>query len=491
MVRAFDAFGQFSFQSHFFLVLNSKKKSNFSNRIFSISSPAILKAPFIAHGVPIDSDQNDLFDALDDFSLVIILEKLSRRDLMNLGTMNPRISQLIKDFDILPDSSIKKSRLLIKLGVRKTPEAHYFPIIERDVANIMCDSLECILKLLNVYCYAFDRLDFTIDYASGPDSNATQTVVDYIKRYCSTTEQKVRILNAGDSIAELAGLTATSVTIHGPEKPVNFTINAYFPRVKRLTIRIGTEYALNEHLPHLRHFELIDTSCEHFDLRAFGALNPRIRSLELDPCQGLDKLHEVNAIFPNLEEFVLTPRITYSENSSLRRLPRPTDTPIRFQNVKIYTIDLSGGLGDVFHACYFRLFAYIQFEQLESLKYISSLNIYGENRNVDFVGQYKQLRILDCSLFEIFYEEIWRLLGSLPNLKEISIKPRRERPYRDDFLRLMEVTSLETIRVSLDPGAVHQFRNLTLPERWVLEPPPVSQLGLAYFKSLTFSRKLF
>lgn len=432
----------------------------------------------------IDSDPDDPFNTLDDYSLVNILEKLNQHDLTTVGSIYPRVRQLIAEFGILPESSMKESRLLIIIGLRKLPDAHYYPMAESDEATKLCTGFECILNTLKVYCYVFNQLDITLNYAAQFNSSLAQRVVDYASDYCSTTVQKVQVQNVGDSIAKFTASSASIVDIHRPEKLKQFSISRSFPRVERLSIRIDNAFAIAEHLPHLKHLELVDKSCENFDLKAFAAMNPQVNSVKLDLCNGIDSLREVNAIFPHLEALHYAPRIIVRLDEPLRRTI-DTDNIVRFRNVKNYTIGLAGDFDKLFHLYQFPLLQSIHFDQLESLKYISLGSIYGKPESLDFVTQYTQLRSLDCSSYGMSYDEVWRLVLSMPSLRKLTFRPRRDLTYRVDILRMMAETDLETIRVWMD-GDVATLRNATLPDRWVLSPV---QPRISYSTALTFTRK--
>lgn len=147
-----------------------------------------------------------------------------------------------------------------------------------------------------------------------------------------------------------------------------------------------------------------------------------------------------------------------------------------------YTIDLLGYYGQVFPANSFAHLQSIRFDALQSLTFISSWGING-NDIVDLVGHYKELVRLDCSSSGVTYEEMWRLLGSLPRLREITVRHRTEYVYREDLVRLMEETNLDTIRVLMAAQSVNTYRGYTLPEKWHLH---AAQHRTMHSRTLTY-----
>lgn len=146
--------------------------------------------------------------------------------------------------------------------------------------------------------------------------------MDYLNRYCAGVPQKVHIINGKGSIGDFEAQHVTGLTIIHPDKFTAFSIRAQFPRLTELSVRIDGLFAINEHLPHLKHFELLDAACGRFDLPAFAVRNPRNRSVKLDLCAGLGNVELVAEMFPHLESFHYAPKQISAQSPVPRRMPR-------------------------------------------------------------------------------------------------------------------------------------------------------------------------
>lgn len=349
---------------------------------------------------------------------------------------------------------------------------------------------EVVLATLKTSCFAVGRLHLLLDYNQPLNGDKVREVVDYVNRHCAAVPQKWHILSAKGSVVEFTAFNVTSVNIRHPERLNNFAINARFPALAELSMRIDAPFAINEHLPHLKHFELLDRACGRFDLRTFAALNPQIRSAKLDLCEGMDRLYEVNAVFPHLEALHYSPRIFRTaiqlSHTPQWSLPKQQHKMVRFPKVTSFTVGLFGDFDQLFHDHNFATLQSVQFDRLDALKYISSYSIYGSSGTIDFVGQHKELKSLDCSSYGIAYEEVWRLVRSLANLKVIIMRPNEEHEHQENVLRLMAETHLMGIRVWIDDAAADGLRNVTLPGQWTLES---DQPKSVQSTALTFTRK--
>lgn len=437
----------------------------------------------------------DIFNKLDDYSLLVILEKLEYSDLATVASISARSNKLILDYNLLSKFGIKGATLHIEVaGKNQLLEALYRPIGESRT-KVLCAGYNRILATLKAFCPAFDQLHLTLNYFHPHEIDSTREIVDHVNRYCATVSQKMMIKYTTASIEEFIMQNTSSIMIHNPEKLTNFSLNKRFPQVERLTILIDKVFVISENLPHLKHFELLDSKCGHFDLKTFGELNPQIDSVKLDLCEELYNLRDVNDIFPDLVSLYYKP--IRSVTSEVRRAlddSKESSQSIRFRNIKRYTIDLFHYYyhdyrqdDDAFHADTFARLSSIQFDQLESLEYITVDRFYS-NGQMDFVAQYKQVTRLDYSSYGMSYKEIWRLIDALPNLSEIIITPSEDPMFHDDFLQLMMQTNLDTIRVFIDNAMVDAFLSLNLPGQWFL---CTDAYILSYYSSgrcLTYTR---
>lgn len=445
----------------------------------------------MANQLPFDSHQIDVFDKLDDYSLLNILDKLNYGDLMNAASAIPRISQLLWGYNFALKLRIESATLYIEVeGEYQLLEALYRPVGESRT-KVLCAGHAHILATLATFCPAFGQLELTLNYFHPHNVDATQKLIDAVNRYCATVPQKVTIKNGGGSIAEFTAQHATSVMVHNPEKLANFSMHAHFPQVERLTIFVDRRFAIPERLPHVKHFELLEGACGHFDLRTFAALNAQIRSVKLDLCDGLDSVREVNEIFPDLLSLYYKPK--RMEGHAVRRQSEG-DQLVRFANVTSYTIDLFHYYyyhyqqdDDAFHAHNFAKLSLIQFDRLDALEYITVDRFYRDGQ-VGLVTQYEEVTRLDYSSYGMAYEEVWRLVEAMPMLTEIRIRLNERPGDHRDFLQLMEQTKLVTIRAFVDDAMVDAFRTLILPERWLLSADGLISSNYGSGQCLTFKR---
>lgn len=247
-----------------------------------------MKALSAADWIP---SEVDAFDELDEYSLLGILEKLEFGDLAILASMNPRINRLIWEYNLCPWFNPTNETLYIQI-FDEIPSASIAKRIP------LCNGQRNVLATLKAFCPMFSRLSLYYENAFLPSENSITEIMEHINRYCATVPQQIRIGNTGDGIKEFVATNAGTVSILFPETVRDFSIGAYFPQVEVLSIKIEKSFAINEHLPHLKRLELEDSG-HKFELRAFAELNPQIRSVRLDWCEGWQYMQQVNEFLPN------------------------------------------------------------------------------------------------------------------------------------------------------------------------------------------------
>lgn len=406
-----------------------------------------------------------MLDSLDEFSLLSILEEVAIYvDLATIAAASPRLNQLIWDHNFISKFNIKNAHLRIEIeGRGQVPEALYTPVDELSVQEL-CGGHDNILATLKAFCPAFGQLELALNYMLPHDSDYAVTVVDYVNRYCTAVPQKLIIKWPENPVHEFTAPNVSSVRIEAPEKLTEFSIATYFPQVQELSIRNHDYFTTTEHLPHLKFLELSDENCGHFNFRAFAEKNPQITSVKLDLCEGLDILHEVNELLPNLVSLSYKPKV------DIERVMPPRNGEsvqlVRFRNVRDYTIDFGWFFRDSQRSDdYFGNFSSIRFEQLEDIKYIAGpdFDIYSQ---MNFVGQYKEVVSLDFSSFWMSYDEVSYLVNLLPNLRNISIRLKDQPTNHNIFFRLMEETRLDVIRIWMRSQLAEELHGLTLPGQW-------------------------
>lgn len=302
--------------------------------------------------------------------------------------------------------------------------------------------------------------------------------------------KKVTIKNVDDSVELSIIPNVTSLVIVYPDKVDGAWIDKHFPRVERLTVNVIDTFAIKERLPHVKHFELTDLTCGHFDLKTFAEFNPHIGSVRLELCEGLVNLQQVNDIWPDLVSLHYTPkRCNDVRGPRVQDESQDSVRSIRFRNVTSYTLDLADRCyvpsDSHLDATAFAELSAIQFDRLEALTYLTAGHL-GTNDELDFVGQYKEVTNLDYRSLKLTPVHVWRLLAALPLLKEIAFQPDSRFTNRNnEFLRLMTASRLETIHALVDDSLAAKYRAFTLPEQWTLQS---DRSDPVFYRSLTFKR---
>lgn len=422
-----------------------------------------------------------------------IFECLAFPELAAVASLSPRNTELILKY-IIPSIGIENASLVLKIsGLDNIPRAIYPRAGEVGDFKHLCKGDDHVLATLKAFCPVFGELHVMLEYYYAPNSELVLNIIDHINRYCSTVPQKVTIRSGENSlIEEFTMPNVTSVDILFRYQPENFWIATHFPQIESLSIEIDDYFTIIENLPHLKHLTVSDETCSHFDLTAFAEVNPQVRSVKIDLCQGLRSLQELNECFPNLVSLYYRPK----EETDTR--PPLTDQngvqSVHFSNVKSYTIDLRDyyrnhwHLDSVIHEINFDRFKAIQFDRLESLEFIS-VGEFLSITQLDLVLQYKDLKSLDYRYSAVSYEQIWRLVDTMPRLKEIIVKPKGRLTDQEDVLRLMRETNLETIRVFLEEPFLDEFRGLDLPDGWHLDESTVQTVMNTFlFDEFTYKR---
>lgn len=315
-----------------------------------------------------------------------------------------------------------------------------------------------------------------LDYKYHFDTALTEKLAAKANAHCSSNiPQTVKLSGMKDPIGKFAFTYATEVRIMRPEEFNDFELAEWFPQVERFSINTYP-FHLNVHLPNLASFQLLGLKCGTFDLKSFGQRNPQIRSADLQICGQMENIAEVNELFPDLEALQLTLKRPGQAEESSELDRRSSVEFVRFRKVKSFTLDIShfnGGSKSVFS--YLGLNAEstaslklssILFDQLDSFKYITEVHFY-RNEQIDYVLQYQNVTSLDFSSIVMRYEEMKRLIESLPKLKEITLACSMTGA--ETFFRLMAETNLDTLNVRARDAERQDFLIFSaLPEQWSL-----------------------
>lgn len=443
-----------------------------------------------ANRIPLDADQTDLFDGLDDYSLLGILDMVGGfGDLVTLASLSPHARELIWSHNLISEYINKNGHLYIEIGGRNVGSL-WFNAVGFPTECLTTESYQ-VLATLKAFCPIFSRLFIHIDYVH-PLSDLPSKVMDYVNQYCSTVPQKLTLTrpNMNYYRAFTAG-NVSDVHIHWPQNIGVLPIAKHFPRVEKLHIKPVRNVTITDHLPHLKHLDIWEeNSCGYFNFRVFAEKNPQITSAKLVLCKGLDILQEVNELLPNLKSLNYIPQADFEHTMPVRER-NTTVQLVRFQNVKDYTINLQTYFEnheqhDSVYASNFAELSRIQFDQLERFEYIASRNSY-KSTQVQFAAQYKNVTSLTYASHGLRFEQVLYLVNSLPLLKEITFDPLLSQWMQGSLVRLMEENNLDTIHMDISNAIVQEFRTRTWPEQWDFI---IGEDGShVYSKLICFSRK--
>lgn len=438
---------------------------------------------------PLDSTELDIFDQLDDYSLLGVLDHLHFTDLLSLASMNARNRQLIVDHYILPEAGAHATLRVTISGHDLYTSGFYFG--HRNASDYSrLAGRASVFAALQVLCPISTDVQISLFFDQHFDAMLKQTVESYVHNHCAGVPQTVEMMGSSESLISIRLPHAKSVFIANPERFKRFDVAKSFPRVERLGVDVFRRFTLAQRLPHLTHFQVQDLTCGHFDLRAFGQKNPQIRSVALELCGQMGNIVEINELFPGLQSLRLKlrreqPTDEPDSKPFFQRLgsaigslfkqqkPRHSVESVRFRNVKKYTLDITGlysaahGVDEAVRLARDDLdkLSSIAFDKLESLTYKTRVGG-NSSAQIDFIAQYKDVKRLDFSSFALRYADMQRLVDSLPKLEDItlafSVTPA------EHFSRLMRETRLACVRVSVaDVFREHFIGQFTLPEQWI------------------------
>lgn len=422
-----------------------------------------------------------------------VLDWLDFGDLATVATMGRR------NYDIVHKHYLPKFKLTGKIVVVDISEVdermtmHYYPSRKGLGCKLLCTGHRQVLSVLATFCPVFKQLRIMLEYKHQFDSDCTRTLANHLNTHCSSVQQFIQIPLIRKPTAHVSFDNVTSVHLMAPGYNKGIVLERNFPRMEHLRIDVHKKFALTAHFPNLREFEMTETYCNIFDWHTLAAQNPQIRSLNVDVCWPTEQLQQLNELFPHLESLhirvkreisydLARPSFATLFDTLLRRQPEVVPTreniaPVRLQNVKSFTMDISGFYGFVLVASrHFDIdadrwaqdrLALIQFGQLDSYKYITSTEAFLDEQVSLILGN-PDLVSVDISSLVLPFAYVQRLVDGLPKLKEITWMTDLAEP--TNIVQLMEATSLETIIVAVGHVLKQAFFEMqSLPGQWTLD----------------------
>lgn len=254
------------------------------------------QAPSVITETSIGLNQPTLFDIMDDYSLLGILDRLAFGDLANIGASSQRCQQLIIHHYLNHKYRLNGANVAIILYSRnKDVRISY---ANNNSSYSLSTGFNEMLSTLKAFCHIFNALTITHDFSDYGDKSLMEQVSQTTNNYCSEIPQTINI----DMVSENTQFTfahAANVDVRSPERHSADELNRIFPQVENLKIHIYESFKLDQYFPHLRHFEAVEVHHGLFDLGTFGKHNPQLRSINI--AVSYNQLQQVNSMFPKIE----------------------------------------------------------------------------------------------------------------------------------------------------------------------------------------------
>lgn len=341
-------------------------------------------------------------DALDDYSLMGILDKLEYEDLFNLAMLSPHVQQLFADYYVAK-YNWNTSEVFLKVTHKDALlyiKGLYF-YNGRNYTQTMF--------ILRNFGHIFTHIKIRLD-----SIKLVEPVQFLINKYCSNATQEIEISGEYNDNTQILFELATNVTImmHASK---NFRLDTAFPQMRKL--KFDCELDLSHHHPHLT--EIVFKHYKYtWDLSEFVRLNPQlqtVQSLLFNNSMFLASLSEL----PNLENLNLglVRHQYYLWND---------DFPVaRFKSVKNFALNMHIREKQVIESdAYVRILATIQFDRLESFS-LTSNNVNPNDFLIGMIGENTALQKLTIDA-DLTFDQLCVMITSLADLKDLTITWRKQ-----------------------------------------------------------------
>lgn len=404
---------------------------------------------------------------MDDSALINEFNGLNYAELTELASLTPRYHRIIVDNFITPKYHLNQAKVEIGLYHNRTTISYFTS--GRYTEN--SQDLNVILSTLKAFCPLFSHL--TVQSHDFPyNLGITQKIVESVNNYCAEVPQSVSIAFPTNLEQIFTFQNVSTVILHEPKHNNVDIINQMFPQMKSLVLYTEEPYSLDGCLPNLQHFQFQEKSIGLFDMKKFGEFNRQIRSIKVTFDWNLNFLHELNEIFPELENLELVPLynkgILAKMSKFYKSLTSKVVDTIRFRKVSTFTLDI--------HFLYFRYtnifktkydyeitradwakdrLSAIQFDQLKSYKLITKSRNFVEEQ-IDLVTKNTGLKSVAITPIELTYEQMVRMVRALPKLKEATLECESMENV-DNIVRLMGECHLNIVNVNVPVESRDEF----------------------------------
>lgn len=342
------------------------------------------------------------------------------------------------------------------------------PCIKHDTTNKPLTSMKIsdrptgMISILKEFGPQFKRMSIIVDF-----TNCSQSTIEefatYVTKYCSNSVQYVRFLGHSSS-NRLSFPNATSIGIFDKDYLPTYELppmdlNSIFPRMEKLFTTNTFYLQLDQHFPHLMHFEMNAPERDR-NLKDFIRLNSQLRFLRMPSACNFTYLHEIDELLPNLETLEIPFWLSMCEY--------PTNgSSIRFRNVKKMSIDLTYLFGVTTENIHNSL-SLLEFEQLESFK-LTTFQIANSSFHfvIHWLSQYKTLTNVEFDKLDLDRTNLVRMSSELKQLKSVALYCSKTWAPREIKRFLMGPTNLKKVTISTCEGKPREcFEVDSLAEKW-------------------------
>lgn len=351
-------------------------------------------------------------DALDEFTLLSVLDFLDVADLIKMAQLYPNLIDSIARYYLVGRFHLEQQHITVGHdGGAYTHE----PIglnEELDITN----SLELTLFMLSAFGQLLSHITVQI---RAMDNAETLAILAQIKESCTNARVCVKLPFHLTFVAD--GNRSTSfdrvsqVHLHGVHVYGELPLHQLFPAMQQLDIRRPHAIpSLAHHFEHLTDFAVLPVCETHVDpmLLQFVRLNPQLRRFKT-PAFGYNQtyLRYVSASLPMLEELHIT-GVEFEDGAD----PPPT----HFARVKHFSMELANHFGRSRDR--YVIMPALTFDRLESFELAGRIETHNVHKFVSFFERHNRtLKRLEMTTNFVAAAELPVLFGALPALEELTM----------------------------------------------------------------------
>lgn len=347
----------------------------------------------------------DHLNELDDFSLMLIFDKLGLTDLIKVAALSPRYHQLILDHYITSKFRLHEYQIEISVQGSVWMEHKIDPVIRTEIAHKYDDVLAAIKTVGHIFKYLGIEI-----FPTG--FKHVEGIQSYVNKYCTNTVQKIQVYNScindrGYPLQKMSFPNATDVVIGDndlfPIEP--FRLDIAFPQMQKLEIVCKIDHY---HYPHLKEV-IIGVGASN--LPDLFHLNPQVRRIEMVANNIATYLSNLSEL-PNLESLSIKFLSTDGNSISMPSIAR-------FRHMKEFSLDVQSYDSSHDSGLPEPILSSIQFDRLQSFSVCTRYQ-----HNLDYLIQMmaKNTELHRVTInFDFSFEHLSKLITELRRLKEVHV----------------------------------------------------------------------